>query len=380
MKMLEMKLQYAHQQVDDLIAEKAVTRSCIPDVSGLLSDIIETRDPMISITVKKHLADKLRPVFAMLHCLEGVSQIMFIPKQGGERSSKNQTNAPPPPSKLQLTLLSSNKNQRRKKNFLTEEPIIDDSEDKEPNESELKRRKAREAEIDDHARIVREVEEKEKADKEAQATLKSKMLLFPKLALKRMQKNVVDMPSQYWLDLIASFEIQTTKDSQLDLPITPKAFRFLAFIKIVNVPFSDNTADQMLFAFYLKHIKPQYETWSARKIMYVKITGPIEIKSFPNARFNVATGSASQACEFTLIDLPCLNPHGWMMIYNILVRNKEKYESVVSHLQLLIKSYIQEVGSMDVENTIVLRKQLRAVPKKAPKDFEKLKPGKNFKE
>ncbi|CAI9299911.1 unnamed protein product [Lactuca saligna] len=69
-----------------------------------------------------------------------------------------------------------------------------------------------------------------------------------------------------------------------------------------------------------------------------------------------------------------------MVIYNILVRKKEKYEPVVSHLQLLIKSYIQEVGSMDVEIATVLRQKPSVVPKEAPKDFEKLKPKKIFKE
>ena len=94
-KVLETKLQYGQKQFDDLRAEKAVTRTCISDVTGLLSDIIKTRDPMISITVKKHLSDKLRLVFAMLHRLEGVSTPMCFPKQGGEGSSKVQTNDTP---------------------------------------------------------------------------------------------------------------------------------------------------------------------------------------------------------------------------------------------------------------------------------------------
>ncbi|CAH1427681.1 unnamed protein product [Lactuca virosa] len=155
-----------------------------------------------------------------------------------------------------------------------------------------------------------------------------------------MQNQVVDMPSQYWLDPIASFDVQNTQDSQLDLPITPKAFRFRAFIKVANAPFSDSTADQLLFAFYLKHMKPQFETWGASKIVVVKVTGPFETESFPNAKFKVARGSACQACEFTLADLPCLNPHDWMVIFNILLREKEKYEPVFSHLQLFISSYI----------------------------------------
>nr|KAJ0188191.1 hypothetical protein LSAT_V11C900483250 [Lactuca sativa] len=311
-KVLGNKLHYTTKQIDDLLAEKAVMRSCISDVTGLLSDIIETHNPMISITVKKHLAEKLRPVFAMLHHLE--------------------------------------------------EPIIDDSKDEEPDEDELKRRKAREAEIDKHVRIVKEAEEKERVEKEAQATLKSKMLLFPKWTLKRIQNQVVDMPSQYWLDPIASFEIQNTQDSQLYLPITPKAFRFRAFVKVAN------------------QMKHQYETWSASKVVAVKITGPIETESFPNAKFKFARGSTCQAYEFTLADLPCLNPHDWMVIYNILLRQKEKYEPVVSHLELFIKSYIQEVGMMDVDIATVLRQKPCVVPKEAPKDFEKLKPGKIYKE
>ncbi|CAI9281888.1 unnamed protein product [Lactuca saligna] len=218
--------------------------------------------------------------------------------------------------------------------MFTEEPIIDDSEDEEPDEAELKRRKAHEAEINEHAHIIREAEEKEK----------------------------------------------NTQDSQLDLPITQKAFRFRAFIKITNVPFSDITADQMLSAFYLKHMKPQYKTWSVSKIIVVKVTRPIQNESFPNVGFNVARGSSSQACEFTLADLPCLNPRDWMVIYNILVRNKEKYEPVVSHLQLLIKSYIQEVGSMDVEIATVVRQKPSVVRKYVPKDIEKLNPGNIFKE
>ncbi|CAH1453139.1 unnamed protein product [Lactuca virosa] len=73
-------------------------------------------------------------------------------------------------------------------------------------------------------------------------------------------------------------------------------------------------------------------------------------------------------------------PHDWMVIYNILFREKEKYEHAVSHLQLLIKSYIQEVGMMDVDLATVLRQKRSVVPKEAPKDLEKLKPGKIYKE
>ncbi|CAI9280615.1 unnamed protein product [Lactuca saligna] len=166
------------------------------------------------------------------------------------------------------------------------------------------------------------------------------MLLFPNCTLKKIQHDVVELPSQYWLDLVVSFDHQNTQDSQLDLPITPKASRFRAFLKV---------------------------------------TGPIETESFTNAKFKVARGSTCQSYKFTLVDLPCLN-NDRIILHNILLREKDKDEPVMSHLQLMINSYIQEVGSMDVDIATVLKKKPRVVPKEAPKDLEKFKLEKIYKE
>lgn len=61
----------------------------------------------------------------------------------------------------------------------------------------------------------------------------------------------------------------------------------------MNVSPADKGVDQVLFPFYLKHMRPQYETWSVEKITVVKVFGPIETDSFINARFKVARGSVS---------------------------------------------------------------------------------------
>ncbi|CAI9284800.1 unnamed protein product [Lactuca saligna] len=90
------------------------------------------------------------------------------------------------------------------------------------------------------------------------------------------------------LELVVSFDLKNTQDSQLDIPIIPKAFRFRAFVKIVKAPITDNGADHMLFSFYLKHMKPQYETWCASKITVMKVIGLIDTNSFPNAEFKIA--------------------------------------------------------------------------------------------
>nr|KAJ0214000.1 hypothetical protein LSAT_V11C400181460 [Lactuca sativa] len=146
---------------------------------------------MISITVKNHLNEKTISVFTMLHHLEVVSKPECVSKQGGEGGSNVQRNKPPKvPTKPVIK-----QEPKGKEKLFGNEPIIDDEEDEEPDEAELKRRKARKTEIDEHDRIVREAEEKEKDEKEAQATFKSKMLLFPKWTLKRIQNQAMDLPS-----------------------------------------------------------------------------------------------------------------------------------------------------------------------------------------
>ncbi|CAI9302398.1 unnamed protein product [Lactuca saligna] len=305
-KVLETQLHYTEKQVDDLQSEKAVTRSCISNVTGLLSNIIETREPMNSIT-------------------------------GEKCGSKVQSNEPP---KAPVNPLVIKKETKCKEKLFNDEPIIDDEGDKDPDEAKLKRHKAREAELDEHACIVREAEEKEKAKKEAQVTLKIRMMLFPKWTLKRIQNEVVDLPGQCWLDPVASFDVQNSQDSQLDLPLALKAFRYRAFVKFVDALLTDSKAGQMLFAFYLKHMKPQHENWSIHKIIAVKVTRLIETESFSNEKFKVGRGSSCQAYEFTLADLPCLNPHDWIVLYNMLLRAKEKYRPLMILLQLMIKSYI----------------------------------------
>lgn len=83
-KVLTIKLENDEKQVNELLSEKAAMKSYIVNATGMLFDIIETMDSMIIITVRKNLAKKLRPVFTMLHRLEGVSESCKIQKQRGK--------------------------------------------------------------------------------------------------------------------------------------------------------------------------------------------------------------------------------------------------------------------------------------------------------
>ncbi|CAI9284419.1 unnamed protein product [Lactuca saligna] len=83
-KVLSTKLEALEKQVNDQLSKRAFMRSCISDVTCMLSDIIETRDSMITITMHKHLQENLRPIFSMLHRLEGVSDQAINLNQVGE--------------------------------------------------------------------------------------------------------------------------------------------------------------------------------------------------------------------------------------------------------------------------------------------------------
>lgn len=94
-KVLSVKLNQENRQIDELKSEKTVMKSCVEYLNSLLSNIIKIHDTLIPLTMKKHLADKLRPAFAMLNRLEGVSESTALSKQGGEttkdKSMKEQT-------------------------------------------------------------------------------------------------------------------------------------------------------------------------------------------------------------------------------------------------------------------------------------------------
>lgn len=81
-KVLSVKLNYANLYLDDLESEKIVLKSCVLEVNEYLHHILDTRDSLLTVVVRQHLADKLKPIFAMLNRIEGVSECDVLPKQG----------------------------------------------------------------------------------------------------------------------------------------------------------------------------------------------------------------------------------------------------------------------------------------------------------
>ncbi|CAI9288824.1 unnamed protein product [Lactuca saligna] len=93
-KVLTIKLENDEKQINELLSKRAVVKSWVADVNTLLCDIIETRNSMITTTVKKHLAKHLHLVIAMLNWLEGVSESSSILKQNGENLKQSKKDNP----------------------------------------------------------------------------------------------------------------------------------------------------------------------------------------------------------------------------------------------------------------------------------------------
>ncbi|CAI9303780.1 unnamed protein product [Lactuca saligna] len=97
---------------------------------------------MITISVRKHLNVKLRPIFAILHRLECVSNQSFVPKQGGECGSGVSRKEDPKnpnggfgllrkedPNALTKPIIKQEL--KGKEKLFSEEPVIDNREDEE---------------------------------------------------------------------------------------------------------------------------------------------------------------------------------------------------------------------------------------------------------
>ncbi|CAH1431384.1 unnamed protein product [Lactuca virosa] len=373
-----LKLTLATKEIDDLKSERAVIKSCVGDVHSLFSNLLEAHDSVLTLTVPRHLAEKLRPALEILSRIEGVPGTVVPPKQGGEAS---QGQPPQPPTSKPIQISSQLK--------VTTEPkgneasgssvkdknkkIVSDSDEEETEEDALKR-KQRDREIDENLRIAREEEERERKRKESHDALESRETLFPSWTLEKLLKEAIESPSTHWLEPVISFDRENSRDSQFDMLITRKAFVFHCFEPIAIVPCPDPKVDQELIDYYLAFSQPQYLTWSAQKITTVKVLKPTSAGNFIIVKL-VTRGSDNSVHMISLVDLPNLNPHDWILLNNILLTDQQQYEPIIDHIKRMLVSYIHEVAKMDQEIASALRKKPTIRPIGKASDVNKMQMG-----
>lgn len=67
--------------------------------------------------------------------------------------------------------------------------------------------------------------------------------------------------------------------------------------------------------------------------MGVKVCSPVSAEDFVKVKFKGFRGSKKVINEFSLADLPFMNPFDWISLFNIFYKDAHKYEPIVAHLK-----------------------------------------------
>ncbi|KAL7590731.1 hypothetical protein Lser_V15G37323 [Lactuca serriola] len=375
LKVKSAQLSNSQQKIDALRSEREVIKMCVLDVHSAISNILEAHDPILNHSVRRTLAEKLAPALDLLNKIEGLPDFVSNPKQGGEKESGSQ---PPHSSKETHTTEPPPVGQASGSGVKDKGKKLADEDEEEDNETiaDLLKRKSRRNDEDDNVRVAREAEEAERKKKEAHDLLESRKTLFPAWTLERMIKEAIDTPSILWLEPVISFDCYNSVDSQFDMPLTRKAFIFNAFANVAEFPHPHPEVDWELIEFYLKVAQPQYQTWSAQKIINVRVLKPYTEGRFINVRFKVLRGSAKTEHAISLADLPNLNPHDWIVLHNVLLTNEAEYGPIIDHLKRMLVCYIMEVALMDQEIANVFKKKPKISHVGSASDLNQMKMGK----
>nr|KAJ0221051.1 hypothetical protein LSAT_V11C200068880 [Lactuca sativa] len=166
----------ATAELNDLKSEREVIRSSTPEVHSILLHLIKAHDPIITITIRRHLADKLRPALDILSRIEGVPVTGVQPKQGGEKA----INQPPPglkPSAKPKGNEASVSNKEKKKKKIGEDDT-DNEDDIYAENPEKPFQKANPSEKELEEKYKKQQAELELKRKEAEL-LEKKKSMFP---------------------------------------------------------------------------------------------------------------------------------------------------------------------------------------------------------
>nr|KAJ0227884.1 hypothetical protein LSAT_V11C100043130 [Lactuca sativa] len=242
------KLTQANKDIYSLNSERVVIKSCVPDVFAILSNLVNAHDLVLTLSVRNHLTEKLLLALKILSRIEGVTESIVTPQQGGEDLQN-----PPKQSSTIMNVTTKPKGNEASGSSVKDKGKGIMGQDYEEEETE---------------------EEREKIEKDAHDTLVCRQALFPLWSLEKLMKEAIESPSTHWLEPVVFFYCENTRDSQFDMPITRRAFVFHCFGSIVNVPSPDLKVDQELINYYLQFSQPQYLTWSAQKITLVKVLKP----------------------------------------------------------------------------------------------------------
>nr|KAJ0210234.1 hypothetical protein LSAT_V11C400205970 [Lactuca sativa] len=266
---------------------------------------------------------------------EAIRMTGVQPKQGGEKVTTQPPSGPKPYTEPKGNEASVSNKEKKKKKIGKDDIDNEDDVYAENPKKPLQKVKTSKKEMEEN--IKKQRVELEQKRKEAELLEKKKSML-PVWNIDSLQRCAIDEPSILWLDPIMSFGLDNSKDAQFDMPITRKAFIFHCFNSTSVIPSADPKVDRDLLDFYLEFAQPQHLTWSSKKITTVKVMKPYSTGKFINVKFRVTRGTEGSVYHFTLVDLPNLNPHDWILLNNILLSNPQEYQPIIDHVKHPITS------------------------------------------
>ena len=143
-----LKLNQALKGNDDLKSKINLRGRGVGDVYCILLHLQGAHDSVLTISVRRHLAENLRPALDILSRIEGILETVFPSKQGGEDASQGQPQKPlinKPISQPKVTVepkgneaLGSMNDKRKKKNGDDDEVEIEDVVETEEKASKTK--------------------------------------------------------------------------------------------------------------------------------------------------------------------------------------------------------------------------------------------------
>ncbi|CAI9287046.1 unnamed protein product [Lactuca saligna] len=101
----------------------------------------------------------------------------------------------------------------------------------------------------------------------------------------------------------------------------------------------------------------------------------IQTEKFLNIQFKGFRGANHVLHEFTLADLPFMNPYDCLYLFYIVVKDVYKYEHIIEHLKQMIWCYILKTAKMDVEIANILKKRPILKPGEQTKEIQHSKVG-----
>ncbi|KAI3510635.1 hypothetical protein L1887_17767 [Cichorium endivia] len=420
--LLKTKLQNTNAVLSSAISKSHAIRNCVNKIETYIWRMVEDEDPVLTPYLRGHITNKLHPVFILLSKIqdnghEKPKEDTEKPKGDDEPEKNNEEN---------IDVSKHNKGEGKKK--ATERPIqkpkfstitnlkepgtqgsADDSQ--KPKDDWFKRmnigdtsagpskrkpkkigdddvdegldmseaaqlaRAAREKELDEILRISKQLDAEEAAQRQKEIELEARKTLFHDWDYETMKKEAIAQPIENWLQPVCSYEVGNYVDSQMDFPMTSRVFLIRCFDELKTNKEPRGVVNDMLFNFYLEHSKPQFMSWNLKKIVKLTPRMPHVTSPFRNPRFFARRGSDEEKDEFTLADLPFMNPFDWVSLFNILTR-REEHTILHEHIKKLLMGYILEVSNLDVEVASVLNAVPKCSAEPPPTDLKKRSLGK----